>query len=188
MRSWPAFNTGFEQRLFDSPGARELVASGAPRLLGAFDAAWHPAMQADILRLVALHAFGGIYVDADERCLRPIPELLAGAGAVDLAAAWSDEIPCYAYNSPILARRGSRVVATAMALLAEELPLLMQGGRRPSIWNATGPGLLTRALLRHMGEADVVRTSRGWLGGLRAAEDGLAYKAASGGDWRVAGA
>ena len=187
MRSWTELNPRLARRLFDAGSARALVAAEAPSLLPAFDLAWHPAMQADILRLVALHAFGGLYVDADERCLRPAPDLLAGAGTVDLAAIWSDEIPCYANNALILARPRSRVVATAIALLAAELPVLMEGGRRPGIWNATGPGLLTRALLRHAGEPDVVLMSRAWLAGLRATEDSLAYKGAAGGDWRAAG-
>jgi inositol phosphorylceramide mannosyltransferase catalytic subunit len=46
----------------------------------------HPSrLRADILRYEILHRLGGVYVDADFECLRPIDELLEGVRAF---AAW----------------------------------------------------------------------------------------------------
>jgi mannosyltransferase OCH1-like enzyme len=42
-----------------------------------FDAAEHPAAQADIARLELLYRFGGVYVDTDLTPLRPIEPLIA---------------------------------------------------------------------------------------------------------------
>ena len=38
----------------------------------------HPVERSDILRLELVHRFGGVYVDTDVECLRPIDPLLEG--------------------------------------------------------------------------------------------------------------
>jgi len=61
-----------------------------PRDLGrteVYELLRQPAERADMLRLELLHRFGGVYVDADFECLRPIDPLLDGVelflGALD---------------------------------------------------------------------------------------------------------
>lgn len=46
-----------------------------------FDAAVTPAQKADILRYELLHDFGGVYLDTDFECLKPLDPLLAGVRA-----------------------------------------------------------------------------------------------------------
>ena len=53
-----------------------------------FDAATHPAEQADLARLELIHSYGGVYVDTDYEPLRPLDDLLA---AVDCFLAAEDE-------------------------------------------------------------------------------------------------
>lgn len=40
----------------------------------------HPAQMADLLRIEILHRVGGVYIDTDFECLRPIDDLLEGVG------------------------------------------------------------------------------------------------------------
>jgi mannosyltransferase OCH1-like enzyme len=74
-------NPDLSHRLFNSQGAEELIATHfSERELAAFRACAVPAMQADYLRYCAVLVYGGIYADADFRCLRPLEPLLDGNG------------------------------------------------------------------------------------------------------------
>jgi inositol phosphorylceramide mannosyltransferase catalytic subunit len=60
-------------------------------------------MRADLLRYEILHRFGGVYVDVDFECVRPIDDLLSG---IDCFAAW--EVPDVWIGNAILgATRGN---------------------------------------------------------------------------------
>lgn len=73
-------NPDLPYRLFSEREARELIAARfGPRETAAFDACAVPAMQADYFRYCAVHALGGVYCDADFRCLRPLRELIAAS-------------------------------------------------------------------------------------------------------------
>lgn len=73
---------GLPHLVFSEAGAAELIGGRfGGRELSAFRACAVPAMQADYFRYCALHAFGGVYVDADFRCLAPLGELLEGPGS-----------------------------------------------------------------------------------------------------------
>lgn len=63
--------------LFDEGGAEEFIGTHlGDREVTAFRACAVPAMQADYFRYCAVLVLGGIYVDADFRCLRPLRELI----------------------------------------------------------------------------------------------------------------
>ncbi len=190
MDGWQAMNPDFELARFDAVSGRaEVAAHAPPGVLAAYDAAHHPAMQSDILRLVALHRRGGLYVDADEHCLRPVPDLAARLPGCLVAAPHAEEVPHFLYNGILLAEAGSPVLAEALAAIAAEIPPLLQAGQRPAISNGTGPGLLTRIVARRLaaGKAQgiAVLTPRYWRSFARTAAD-LAYKATRAGDWRQA--
>jgi mannosyltransferase OCH1-like enzyme len=71
--SWHRFHPKWQHRLWterDLPGDLEL-AEAANQLR-------QPAERADILRLELLHRHGGVYLDADFECLKPIDPLLEG--------------------------------------------------------------------------------------------------------------
>ena len=54
---------------------RELVRTRAPWLLKTYDAYDKPIKRADAVRLLYLHTFGGVYLDLDHACLRPLSAL-----------------------------------------------------------------------------------------------------------------
>lgn len=73
-------NPDLPYRLFCEREARELIAARfGPREVAAFDACAVPAMQADYFRYCAVYALGGVYCDADFRCLRPLRKLVAAS-------------------------------------------------------------------------------------------------------------
>lgn len=67
--------------VFDETQAADFIAARfGERELAAFRACAVPAMQADYLRYCAVFALGGVYSDADYRCLRPLGPLVAAGG------------------------------------------------------------------------------------------------------------
>lgn len=74
--SWSTFNPGWARTLWTDDDCRSLVADVRPSLLALFDAYPLGIQRADAFRYVLLAAHGGLYVDLDFECLRPIGPLL----------------------------------------------------------------------------------------------------------------
>lgn len=75
QRTWLDLNPGWELRLWTEetlPGVADV------RRPEALDPLRQPVERADILRLEVVRLIGGVHVDCDFECLRPIDELLAG--------------------------------------------------------------------------------------------------------------
>jgi hypothetical protein len=73
-------NPEFEHVLLNEATAQDFIARHyGPRELRAFRSCAVPAMQADLIRLCVIDTMGGIYLDADSRCVRPLSELIATA-------------------------------------------------------------------------------------------------------------
>jgi inositol phosphorylceramide mannosyltransferase catalytic subunit len=70
--SFARLHPGWEMRLWTEQNLPKL------RNQAAFDAASHPAQKADILRYELLLEYGGVYLDTDFECLKPLDELLKG--------------------------------------------------------------------------------------------------------------
>lgn len=129
--SWHRFHPDWEHRLWterDLPGDLELVE--AANLLR------QPAERADILRLELLHRHGGVYLDADFECLKPVDPLLDGVSCF-LGLLDSGRVS----NAVIGTVPGHPLLAKAMA---EVRPRTTYG---PVDREGTGPLLLER--IRH---------------------------------------
>lgn len=78
---------GVAHRVWDHGTGRALLSRYALEHLGAFDAAPHPAMAADLLRLAIVHAQGGHWLDAD-MALRPEGRVLFDLLGEGLLVQW----------------------------------------------------------------------------------------------------
>ena len=108
-------------------------------------------MKADLFRLGYLFICGGVYVDADEACLRPRDAVVAGVGSAEILAPLAGDFPGYVDNFFIGARRGSVIMQSVLWDAVGNILAASQEGRRPRIWQITGPGALTRAVGRYIG-------------------------------------
>ena len=129
--SWHRFHPDWEHRLWterDLPVDLELTE--AANLLR------QPAERADILRLELLHRHGGVYLDADFECLKPVDPLLDGVSCF-LGLLDSGRVS----NAVIGTVPGHPLLAKAMA---EVRPRTTYG---PVDREGTGPLLLER--IRH---------------------------------------
>jgi hypothetical protein len=186
MDSWVRHNPGLPLARFHAASARDYLAGVGAEALAAFDACRHPAMQSDVLRMVFLARHGGIWADVDEGCLRPVSDWLARLPRVGLLAAFSDEIPYYVHSYVMAAPPGSGVMAR---LVARMLPPLVSAARRGQalrIWEATGPGLVTRAVAAEADPAAVALLEPGYFRSFVGLVEDLAYRRTRAGNWRLA--
>jgi predicted Zn-dependent protease len=189
MQTWQGRNPGVVHSVFDDGAARAFMAAFcAADVLACYEAAHHPAMQSDIFRLAFLSVRGGIYVDADDACIRDARGIFAALSAVELIAVRSAEAPPYVHNNFIAARPGCAIIADALRDAVDSVLKQRRGGQPVDIWQTTGPGLLTRAIARFT--ADPAHAGRVML--LNEVErhsfsmtQDMAYKHAEKGDWRL---
>ena len=185
--SWARHNPGLALRRFDRATARALIAerqSEAGR--AAFDACPNASFRSNLLRAVVLHTDGGLYADADERCMAPISDWIALAQGACLAAV-SEERPHYLHTQFLAAPPGHALLRAALATMIPDLVAAGQAGVALRNWESGGPGCFTRALM-------TVRTSAGptlrllstaaYRARVRLADD-LGYKHVASANWRV---
>lgn len=160
-----SLNPDLELRVFDERAAAELIARRfGERELEAFRACAVPAMQADYFRYCAVHALGGIYADADLRCVAPLRSLLAGPasgalfGRPELPPAW--RTPAFEWRERIGAYRvvinslfafpepGHPLLELVIEIATANIERRIEGG----VWLVTGPAIFTSLyLLRELG-------------------------------------
>jgi tetratricopeptide (TPR) repeat protein len=137
MESWRAENPGYEYKLFNEVTAWEFLLARFPEAVArAFSRVQEKAQKADIFRLAVLAADGGVYADADDRCLQPIDSIVPETA--ELVVYQEDHGTLG--NNFIAARRGQAVLARALEMAVAAV----NRGDSDIVWLATGPGLLTR--------------------------------------------
>ena len=62
--------------LWTDAGSREFIAEHYPWFLDTFDNYTYPIQRADAIRYFVLYHFGGVYIDLDIGCIRPVDPLL----------------------------------------------------------------------------------------------------------------
>jgi tetratricopeptide (TPR) repeat protein len=137
MRSWRAHNPGLAHHLFNEGSAREFLAARFPAsVLQAFSRVREPAQKADIFRLAVLAVAGGVYADADDRCLQAIDSIVPETA--ELVVYQEDHGTLG--NNFMAARPRQDVVVRALEMAVAAV----NRGDSDIVWLATGPGLLTR--------------------------------------------
>ncbi len=190
IATWRDRNRGFEHRLFNEATARAFIErTHGERAAVAFDRCHHPAMKADFFRVAYLASEGGLYIDADDACVRPLVELLGAISGAGFAASFSGDVAPYVHNWFLAAAPGAPVLKLALADMIDGIDRAHARGIKADIWHTTGPGLITRSVARWLaenpgagGEA-VFLTTRQYRGFATSIED-LEYKKTTAGNWR----
>jgi mannosyltransferase OCH1-like enzyme len=146
--SWTRLNPGWTTKLWSDEACRSLVATARPDLLDLYDAYPLGIQRADAFRYVLLAAHGGLYVDLDFECLRPISPLLDGAAVV-----LGLEPAVHAEDQAVQSRGLSRIVCNAFmastpghAFWEHVLDLMSQCDPLGPVLDSTGVFLLSRAV------------------------------------------
>ena len=186
VASWSG--RSLQRRLLDRAAASDYIAEHYPAAyLEAFERCHHAAMRSDFVRLCVLAREGGIYLDVDEACRDQPSDLLRAVAGHELVCTVLDQVTPYANNALIAAMPQHAVIC---ACLEEAVGLLLAAKGRADIWKTTGPGLLTRNLVRHLREHGTtggvaLLSEFGWRR-LCSPRNSLAYKSAASGNWRLA--
>jgi len=77
-----SINPTYNYKLWTDIENREFIASYYPWFLEKFDAYRHNIERADAVRYFLLYKFGGVYIDLDMECMRPIDELLTNGEVI----------------------------------------------------------------------------------------------------------
>ncbi|MBR0756432.1 tetratricopeptide repeat protein [Bradyrhizobium jicamae] len=138
MATWRRLNSGYRWTGFeDSTAADFLRSEFGGDILRAYTRTQLPAQKADLFRLAYLAARGGIYADADDRCLVGFDSYFDPRATLIVHQENYGSIG----NNFIAAVPEHPVVVRALELAAAA----MVRGDTDLVWLATGPGLLTRA-------------------------------------------
>lgn len=136
MDSWRDLHPSWEVRVWNEQNLPSLKNKQA------FADSDNYPQKSDILRYEILSQFGGVYVDADEYCLRPIDPLidLIEKEGFDLAAAYEGSLdrPELIANTVLACSVGNEF----MGKMVENIDIERDGGA----WELTGPQYLTDQL------------------------------------------
>ena len=109
-----------------------------------FDAINEYPGKADILRYELLYYFGGIFIDADSECIKPINNL--NFNEYDLVCCYENEILCENLcSNGYLSKRKSKYIRDIISLINNYSPSFFQLPELSS-WKYLGPVLLTEIL------------------------------------------
>jgi hypothetical protein len=103
-QSFAAHNPGHQHILWDDADNRDFIARDFPWFLSCYDSFPREIFRADMVRACFLYRFGGLYVDMDTECLRPVDEAL-GEGDVILGTMGSDQGFNHAIPNAIMASK-----------------------------------------------------------------------------------
>lgn len=137
--SWREAHPQHAYRLFDDASAEAFLATRCGSVVAAaFRRAREPAQRADLFRLAWLAVEGGVWVDADDRCVGRLVDLIPpGArlfGYLEEYGALANNLLGAAPQDPVIKRA-----------LAQAVESVHRGGEE-ILWLSTGPGAVTRAL------------------------------------------
>lgn len=136
MQTWRDLNPTWEHRIWrDATGWRTQAA---------IDAVSRMHGKADMMRYEILAEHGGIYVDADAECVRPLPDWLCEREAM---TCWESEThrPGIAANGYM----GSAPGGAAVCDIMERAGLVTTRGDPDVIWRTIGSGLWSEVLRTH---------------------------------------
>lgn len=140
--SWRTLNKDWEYTLFNMKSARAFLENNVHAdVRKAFRLAHHVAQKADIFRLAVLLREGGVYADADDRCMANLDLLVRGREIV-----LRHENLGSIGNNFIAVRPGHPVIEAA---LDGSVRAVLRGDSE-SIWLSTGPGMFTRAFAEYL--------------------------------------
>jgi len=138
-------NPDYALVLWDDDDNRQFVRERFPDFLDAYNSYPREIFRADIIRLMFLYTFGGVYADMDTECVRSLDKL-RGAGDVVLGRMGRDPAFDHAIPNAIMASKpnqGFWLLALSLAFDRLESPEI----RKTDFTSVEGPEYLTGPIL-----------------------------------------
>lgn len=145
MLSWRDLNPDHRTIFYNDETAKTYLAEAHPgSVASAYAKLREGAHKADLLRLALLAKEGGIYADADDRCLRALDQLVPPGAELVLH---QEDLGTLG-NNFIAAVPGHPVIQAAL----REAVTAIHRGDSDILWLSTGPGLITRCVATAIAE------------------------------------
>jgi inositol phosphorylceramide mannosyltransferase catalytic subunit len=143
-RSWMENHENWSYMFWDDTDCRELVAEHFPDFLSIFDAYEYPIQRADAVRYMMMYVYGGIYVDMDMACKKPIDDLFYKRSDVYLLRTPNTGIIT---NCFMASKAGSNFWLHVIQMMIERAkdPSTLWVTKHVEIMNTTGPAMLQAA-------------------------------------------
>lgn len=147
--SWDRLHQGWEFHLWDNEKSRQLIETDYPWFLPVYDAYDKPIFKADAICYFILHRFGGLYVDLDFECFKPVDQIFEPTNLCLISKNPNNghlpepRQPNNLINSLMYSKPGHR-------LWKEVIKSLIANKSKRSVMTKTGPFLLTRAYLDYV--------------------------------------
>ncbi len=146
VNSVKACNSGFEYRLWTDMDNREFIAAKCAWFLPIYDAYRHAIERADAVRYFILYTYGGVYIDLDMECLRPIEQLLENADvflSVEAGPNITDQVISNAFMAcPAGHPFFLNIINNLGNNTRDDITFA-------DVFNITGPDMVSRMYLRH---------------------------------------
>jgi mannosyltransferase OCH1-like enzyme len=150
-------NPDMRHMVFDETEAERFIAEHfTSREVGAFRSCAVPAMQSDYFRYCAVLTLGGVYSDADFRCLGPLRALIEETEAGRLFIGWRQQVinAFFLFKSP-----GHPLLRLALDIATANI----EGGSERTLWKVTGPGIFSALVgLRILGPDHAAQSDCTW--------------------------
>ena len=147
QQTWITHHPQWEYRFWTDDDNRRLIAAEYPELLSTYDSYPLGINRAELARYMVVRRYGGVYVDLDFECLRPLDSLVAGRQII-----FGLEPESHAQRAPVKERGLDRIVCNAFIASIPGHPFwehlaawLERSKERPSLGDRTSFFLLTRA-------------------------------------------
>jgi|JI10StandDraft_1071094.scaffolds.fasta_scaffold334730_2 mannosyltransferase OCH1-like enzyme len=154
-QSWINLNPTFKYMFWDERNITQLVKEFPSHIQQAFNGLPHMIQKIDMAKFLILHKHGGLYVDMDSECLKPVQELLTSSQVVLVQINVNMLAKFLGYGrltgdmlqNGIMAgtRQHPFWMYCIKCLMEEDKTQRVLETRLKYIFRTTGPGLLTRA-------------------------------------------
>jgi mannosyltransferase OCH1-like enzyme len=147
-------------KLFNDYSAREFIYNNHSKdVLDIYDNATHVASKSDLFRLAYLSIMNGIYVDADERYVGRLSNLINTSFRVFLT--WSKGSPPCINNWFLVSKGGNEIFERMLELASMHCVFFKANATDANAWLKTGPGVTSLVILDEIalyGISDVVKS------------------------------
>lgn len=157
--SWRDHHPGIRCQDHDAAGARDYLCAEYDRdVVDAFDLC-EPAVKAAYFRIAWLHRTGGVWIAPHQQCIEPMGSILAAAARSECSAVREGgSMMGHLEDSFLGARSGSALMAQALIEATAMIRAAANAGRPLAVWDAIGPGLITRTVGRRLATGETAGT------------------------------
>jgi inositol phosphorylceramide mannosyltransferase catalytic subunit len=150
-QTWHTFHPNWVFQLWDEPTSIALIKEKYPNFLTLYESIPYAIQRVDIIKYLVLSAFGGVYIDCDYECLKPINMLLSHPVCLGLEPrdeVLHKEFPFFIGSAFMAAEPRSAFFKDTIARCEAQLRLFTPRWQEMSkyqyVMETTGPTLINR--------------------------------------------